>query len=116
MYNKLRRLTGNFQTMQSQVSDGAGGVTAASRSGYGCRIYLKSTSSFYGNYGGIRNEEGGQVGTDQSFEGMIRYTDYMEIKSTTVLIVRNQKYTLSDIENVDFKNQWIKFKATIRND
>lgn len=116
MYNKLRRLTGNFQTMQNQVSDGAGGVTAPQRAGYGCRIYLKSTSSFYGNYGGIRNEEGGKVGTDQSFEGMIRYTEEIDIKTTTVLIVRNQRYTLSDIENVDFLNQWIKFKATIRND
>jgi hypothetical protein len=116
MYNKLSRFRANFQTMVEQIPDGAGGVTAASRQGYSCNVHIKSTSSFYGNYGGVRNEEGGQIGTDQSFECMVRYNSEYQFKTTTVMVFNNKRYALSDITNVDFKNQWITFKATVRND
>lgn len=116
MYNKLKRVKGVFKRKLSGTSDGAGGISALTYSTYTTNIYFKETSSFYGNYGGIRNMQAGQFATDQSFEGEMRYRDAFIPKTTDVLEVNGIEYALSNIIDPDFKKQRLTFKASRRVD
>lgn len=116
MYNKLNRIKGTFKRKLSATSDGAGGLNGVTYSSYTTNIYFAETSSFYGNYGGIRNIESGNFATNQSFEGKMRYRNEFIPKTTDILEVNGIEYALSNIIDADFTNLWLTFKAARRRD
>jgi hypothetical protein len=116
MYNKLNRIKGTFKRKLSATSDGAGGLNGITYSSYTTSIYFGETSSFYGNYGGIRNIESGNFATNQSFEGKMRYRSEFIPKTTDILEVNGIEYAISNIMDSDFKKLWISFKAARRRD
>lgn len=116
MYNKLNRIKGTFQRKLSGVSDGAGGLSGVTYSSYTTNIYFAETSSFYGNYGGIRNIESSKFGVNQSFEGEMRYRNSFIPKVTDILVVNGVEYTLSNIIDLDLQKIKLTFKATRRSD
>lgn len=114
MYNKLNRLKGTFKRKLSGTPDGAGGLNGVTYSSYTTSIYFSQTSSFYGNYGGIRNIESSQFGVNQSFEGEMRYRDAFIPTVDDILEVNGVEYTISDIIDPDFRKHKLVFKATKR--
>lgn len=116
MYSRLNRLKGTFKRKLSGTSDDAGGLSGVTYSSYTTSIYFKETSSFYGNYGGIRNIESSQFGVNQSFEGEMRYRSAFVPTVNDILEVNGVDYTISDIIDPDFTKTKLVFKATKRND
>lgn len=116
MFNKLNRIKGTFKRKLSATSDGAGGLNGVTYSSYTTSIYFAETSSFYGNYGGIRNIESGNFATNQSFEGKMRYRSEFIPKTTDILEVNGIEYALSNIMDADFTKLWLTFKAAKRRD
>jgi hypothetical protein len=116
MYNRLNRIKGTFKRKLSGTSDGAGGLAGVTHSSYTTSIYFAETSSFYGNYGGIRNIESSKFGVNQSFEGEMRYRESFIPKTTDILEVRGVEYTLSNIIDPDLSKIRLTFKATKRSD
>lgn len=116
MYNKLNRLKGTFKRKLSATPDGAGGLSALTYSSYTTNIYFAETSSFYGNYGGIRNIESSKFGVNQSFEGEMRYRDAFIPITTDILEVKGVEYTISNIIDPDLTKTKLVFKATKRSD
>lgn len=116
MFNKLNRIKGTFKRKLSATSDGAGGLNGVTYSSYTTSIYFAETSSFYGNYGGIRNIESGNFATNQSFEGKMRYRNEFIPKTTDILEVNGIEYALSNIMDADFTKLWLTFKAAKRRD
>jgi hypothetical protein len=116
MYNKLNRIKGTFKRKLSATSDGAGGLNGVTYSSYTTSIYFAETSSFYGNYGGIRNIESGNFATNQSFEGKMRYRNEFIPKTTDILEVNGIEYAISNIMDADFTKQYLTFKAARRRD
>lgn len=114
MYNKLNRIKGTFKRKLSGTPDGAGGLGGVVYSTYTTSIYFAPTSSFYGNYGGIRNIESGNFGTNQSFEGSMRYRDAFTPRTTDILEVNGIEYALSNVLDTDFTKREITFKAAKR--
>jgi hypothetical protein len=116
MYNKLNRIKGTFKRKLGATSDGAGGLNGITYSSYTTSIYFAETSSFYGNYGGVRNIESSNFGTNQSFEGKMRYRSEFIPKTTDILEVNGVEYALSNIMDSDFTKMWLSFKAARRRD
>jgi hypothetical protein len=116
MYNKLSRVKGIFKRKLSGTSDGAGGLSGVTYSSYTTSIYFSETSSFYGNYGGIRNIESANFGTNQSFEGKMRYRTEFIPRTTDILEVRGIEYAISNIIDADFTKKYLTFKAARRSD
>lgn len=116
MFNKLKRIKGTFKRKLSGVSDGAGGLSGVTYSSYTTSVYFAPTSSFYGNYGGVRKIESGQFVTNQSFEGQMRYRADFTPKTTDILEIDGVDYAISDIINPDMQKRVITFKATRTND
>lgn len=116
MYNRLNRIKGTFKRKLSGISDGAGGLSGVTYSIYTTSIYFAETSSFYGNYGGIRNIESSKFGVNQSFEGEMRYRAAFVPKVTDILEVNGVEYTLSNITDPDLQKIKLTFKATRRSD
>lgn len=116
MYNQLKRIKGLFKRPLSGTADGAGGKSAMTYSTYTTSIYFAETSSFYGNYGGIRNIESGNFATNQSFEGKMRYRTAFIPRTTDILEVEGIEYALSNIMDPDFKKNELTFKAAKRRD
>jgi hypothetical protein len=114
MYNKLNRIKGTFKRKLSGVPDGAGGLAGVTYSSYTTSIYFAETSSFYGNYGGIRNIESASFGTNQSFEGKMRYRSAFIPRTTDILEVNGVEYALSNIMDADFQKEYLTFKAAKR--
>jgi hypothetical protein len=85
-------------------------------SSYTTSIYFAETSSFYGNYGGIRNIESGNFATNQSFEGKMRYRAEFIPRTTDILEVNGIEYAISNIMDSDFTKKHITFKAARRRD
>jgi len=116
MYNRLNRIKGTFKRKLSGTPDGAGGLSGVTYSSYTTNIYFAETSSFYGNYGGIRNIESSKFGVNQSFEGEMRYRNSFIPRTTDILEVNGVDYALSNIIDPDFTKTKLTFKATRRND
>lgn len=116
MYNKLNRIKGIFKRKLTATSDGAGGLLGLTYSSYTTSIYFAETSSFYGNYGGIRNIESASFGTNQSFEGKMRYRAEFIPKTTDILEVKGVEYAISNIIDSDFTKKYLTFKASRRSD
>lgn len=116
MYKKLNRLKGTFKRKLGGTSDGAGGLAGVAYSSYTTSIYFAETSSFYGNYGGVRNIESGNFGTNQSFEGKMRYRSEFIPMTTDILEVNGIEYAISNVMDSDFKKMWLTFKAARRRD
>jgi len=116
MYNRLNRLKGTFKRKLSGTPDGAGGLGGVTYSSYTTSVYFKETSSFYGNYGGIRNIESDKFGVNQSYEGEMRYRDAFIPRTTDILVINDVEYTISSIIDPDLTKTRLKFQATRRND
>lgn len=114
MYNRLNRIKGTFKRKLSGTPDGAGGLSGVTYSSYTTSIYFTETSSFYGNYGGIRNIESSKFGVNQSFEGEMRYRNAFIPRTTDILEVNGVDYALSNIIDPDFTKTKLTFKATKR--
>lgn len=116
MFNKLKRIKGTFKRKLSGVPDGAGGLSGVTYSSYTTSIFFEPTSSFYGNYGGIRKIESSQFVTNQSFQGSMRYRSAFIPKTTDILEINGVNYAISDIVDPDFQKRYLTFKATTTRD
>lgn len=116
MYSKYNRRKGTFKRKLSATPDGAGGMSSLSYSSYTTSLYFNETSSFYGNYGGIRNIESANFATNQSFEGKMRYRSDFFPRTTDILVIDNIEYAISNVIDVDNMHKEVTFKASRRHD